>query len=211
MLIHLCNEEISIERATLKQWIFLDDIKSKTYKSTSRDNVVKYIHLYLSSFLHISEEKLLSCEWFDIALIYYNCLDLNTPNIDFPIFKKTNKDNKDDTLLWNYEGRTWYIWCHELASKYGWSIEYIANMDVDDAIALMQEIIIEKQLDKEWDWVRSENAYVYNENTKKSDFKPLDRPEWMQEHKKHKESATVKYKASMIPLGNVIRFNANQT
>jgi len=66
-----------------------------------------------------------------------------------------------------------------LAKSYGWNVEYIAQLDVDDALALVQEISLEEQFDKEWSYSLSEVAYEYDTASKKSKLRTLPRPSWM--------------------------------
>ena len=94
------------------------------------------------------------------------------------------------------------MWLHLFAKAYGWSSEYIANLEIEDGVALLQEIIVDNQLQREWEWGMNEMAYPYNQMTKKSEFKPLDRPSWMQ--KKYEAPKKIKIPIHLIPLGNVI-------
>ena len=110
--------------------------------------------------------------------------------------------------VWDYEGRTWYSWVHDLAHAYGWSMEYIAELDIDDASSLLQELIIDDQLEKEFYWMTSEIAYPYNESSKKSEFKPLDRPIWMRDEIrsiKEGKDQTVRILKEHLPVGNIIK------
>jgi hypothetical protein len=89
---------------------------------------------------------------------------------------------------------------HIFSSTYGWDEDRIANLDIDTAIGLLQEILITEQLDHEWQFSITELAYPYNETTKKSSFRPLPRPDWM---KKIIPKVT-KIRKDFLPLGNII-------
>jgi hypothetical protein len=51
--------------------------------------------------------------------------------------------------------------------------------DVDVALAHIQEILTDEQLEREFYWGTSEIAYPYNPTTKQSKFSPLTRPYFM--------------------------------
>lgn len=80
-----------------------------------------------------------------------------------------------------------------------------SELDPDDGVALLQEILTDDQLEKEWQWSLSEIAYPYNPDTKKSEFKNLPRPVWMQKEIR-KPVKQIKIPASMLPVGIVRHF-----
>ena len=76
-------------------------------------------------------------------------------------------------------------------------------MDIDTAIGAYQELSIDEQLQKEWEWGLSEVAYSYDSSTKKSRYVPLQRPAWMNPIIP-KQLPVVKMRKSHLPVGNVI-------
>jgi hypothetical protein len=62
---------------------------------------------------------------------------------------------------------------------------------------------LEEQLDKEWTYSLSEIAFPYNSSTKKSEYKPLDRPEWMLPISP-KQLPVIKMRKDMMPMGNIV-------
>jgi hypothetical protein len=123
-----------------------------------------------------------------------------SPRAKLPIL--TTKHTKEDKKLsWDYDGRTWNFYSHLLASNYGWTLEYIGKLGIDEVIAKIQEILTEEQLNKEFQWSMSEIAYPYNKSTKKSEFKPLKRPYWMLAEVT--EIKKIKILKSLLPIGNV--------
>jgi hypothetical protein len=78
----------------------------------------------------------------------------------------------------------------------------IAELEVEDAFALLQEIETDKQLEREWAWQTNELAYPYNKDTKKSDFHPLPRPAWMRI--KAGPPPKTRIPKKMMPVGNII-------
>jgi hypothetical protein len=188
------NVDYNVERLGLKKWLELEDIKATLFKATdNKDSFTDNLLSCLSVAFNVP-----NVPWYDVVQIFVELDTINTCK-DFPILKGKEKNDK---YSWEYEGRTWYLWAHTLAHSYGWSLNYIANLDPNDAIALMQEIYLEEQFEKEWQWGLSEIAYPYNPNTKKSEFKELSRPSWM--HKEYKIPKQIRLPAHMFPVGIVV-------
>jgi hypothetical protein len=103
---------------------------------------------------------------------------------------------------WEYEGRTWSYFSHILADAYGWTLEYIGSMDVNEALGHIQEILTNDFLNQEFQHSLSELSYEYNKSTKKSYYKPLTRPYWMRPASK--PTQVVRIRRDMLPVGYVI-------
>lgn len=116
---------------------------------------------------------------------------------DIPILHPPKDGKKSD---WDYEGRTWNHFSHLLASAYGWTLEYIGELDVNEAIGHIQEILTSEYLEQEFTHSLSEVAYAYNKNTKKSDYKPMPRPYWMRPTY-DKPIKKFKIPKSLLPVG----------
>lgn len=114
--------------------------------------------------------------------------------------RPSDEKQKDDD--WSYDGRLWHQYSHMLARTYGWTLEYIANMTIVEALAKMQEIIVDEQLDREFYYGLSEMAYSYDQRSKVSKFNPLPRPSWMRPKIKEIKKFTIP--ASMLPIGVVM-------
>jgi len=191
-----------IEQPKLKKWLELEDIKNKLVEAVEHknyDEVADLLCSYVSTAVDLESRNEF---WFDIANIFESYLILCTPR-RIPILTKSGGEE----IPWDYEGREWYFWLHKLSSKYGWYPKYIEKMNFNDAISLMQEIAVEEQLEKEWEWSLSELSYSYNTTTKKSDYKPLSRPAWMRIGTKLTDTRPekpVKILKSMLPAGIVI-------
>lgn len=195
----------------LKVWLILEDLYLRIREAAESGNgaeFVDFIYSYLSAAFSIRVVDLEVCAWHDLIKAFTADHNHNRPNIDFPVLRLAKEKQKSTENGWEYSERNWFMWLHLLAKVYGWSIEYIANLEVNNAIALLQEILVEDQLDREFQWSMSEIAYPYNENTKKSKFQPLDRPEWMQPVPK--EVKTVKIRTSDLPVGLVLRWDKDK-
>jgi hypothetical protein len=203
--ITLQGKSVTLLRLTLKGWTSLEGSKlemDEAVKNKDFDKyytaIVQFIELASSIPPKIDWNKV---PWFETLSVYSQAVVLNSPTIKFPILASTKADNKK--LPWEYSGRAWYFWLHLLASNYGWSEEVIGDLDIDTAIGLYQEILLSEQLEKEWTYSLSELAYPYNQATKKSNYKPLGRPEWMLPMAP-KQLPVIKMRKDMMPIGNIV-------
>jgi hypothetical protein len=93
------------------------------------------------------------------------------------------------------------------AKHYGWDEESIGAMDIDSALGLYQELLMDEQFEHEWQWSLSEIAFPYNSATKKQEYKPLQRPEWMLPLSPT-QLPVIKIRKDMLPMGNIIDLGA---
>ena len=199
MTIKIDGVEYEYTRPPLKKWLALEDIRAKLHKAVEAhetQNVSKYLISVVSTALSIPEETLLERPWYEVAIAYLTISVNDMPRYDFPFLRTKIKDRKE---IWDYEGRTWYVWAHMFSEKYGWKLDYISELDVDDAIALAQEISIDEQLEREWEWMTAEIAYQA-----KDGFKPLERPDWMR-FTKAEPVKMFKIRKDFMPSGIIIR------
>lgn len=201
--------KVNPRRLTLRGWASLDDLRRSIDKSAKEENwsaipdlIFRTIELCVDNF---DRESF----WMDAAQLYDESIKANEPTKQFPIL--TTKD-KSKPLPWEYEGRSWFFWLHTLAKNYGWGAEEIGKLDLDDAIGLYQETLIDDQLDKEWDYGLSEIAYPYNSSTKKSVFKPMERPSWMKPiAPKNTPVRKTKIPVASMPIGNIVNLDEVHT
>jgi len=209
--IEFLGKDFHLSRPKLKDWFSLEDIRTNIYKTAEAQDIDKFsenVCSYVSAVIGISLDDVLDAPGYEVIEAYLISVDVNSPKIELPLLKSAEKSKETP---WDYEHRSWYLWSHKFASNYGWTLDYIAEMDVDDALALMQEIIVEDQLDREWNWSLSEIAYPYNAQTKKTEFKALPRPDWMSYDEKKTRQALrkVKIHKSMMPAG-IIKTHENK-
>ncbi len=206
----LGNKQYTVKRAALRKWLLLEDIKEKLLKAAEvgdRLGVVENIYSYISAAIDFQLE-LNDLPWYEISNALQLLFNLNSPTLEFPFLKSIIEDQK---AVWDYEGRTWFIWLHLIAEKYGWEIKYISELDIDNAIGLAQEIAIEAQLEREWEWQLNELAYQYDEATKKSIFKPLPRPAWMSPAPRMSPETKHKVKSNIMPVGMILTWKQDET
>ena len=204
--IQLGDKQYPCIRCKLRQWIKLEVLR----RNINTKSITKYcdaLLAYVSFYLNIPVLDLEEIPWFDLVDAYNKIISINMPDPDLPLYKApASKGHKKE--IWDYDNRTWYIWLHELAHAYGWSIEYVAELDIDDAASLLQEIYTQDQLDREFIWSTSEIAYPYNSTSQTSEFHPLPRPDWMTYDpnivKKVNDLQHTKILKSLLPMGIVV-------
>lgn len=188
---------------TLKRWLELETYKDKIIKATEGEHFPEYLLHYLSvAFGGISSKWFDHANWIRIVSAFYLSVS-KSPKIELPITTPTDEKSKEDD--WSYDGRTWHLYSHMLAKNYGWDLEYISCLPVIEALSKIQEIMVDEQLEHEFIYGLSENAYSYDKRTNKSTFVPLPRPHWMR--KKIQPIKKTLIPASMMPMGMGIEDN----
>lgn len=195
----LILKENEIHRVRLKRWIELEEIKESIKEAVEigSSDVIEHLLDYIStaSGLDYSDDF-----WLDSVDALVRLQKLNAPK-EFPIFRVTNKPN--NVISFHYEGREWFFWVNLFASKYGWTIEYISELDVDHAVALLQEIVYDDTNDKEFMWILSDVAYSYDKKGKGT-LKPFKKPDWMRSAARIAQPQKVRIRKDLLPVGNVI-------
>lgn len=198
-------------RLKLRRWIEFEHIQQEIGKAIRDQNVEEYerkLCILISFVLEVSEEEILHAPWYEQAQAYTEITNVNQVK-RIPIVQPSHESGRP--VPWDYEGRTWFWWIHILSKNYGWSIAQVEELDIDEATALLQEILVEEQLRKEWEWSLTEIAYPYNSTTKKSVFHPLDRPAWMRGVAGVPLPAQkVRFHKHMIPVGRIIGEDGNE-
>lgn len=199
MILNVAGQEIDIQRARLKKWLHLEQLRRERLVAAeggNTDEVARLVCCYLSAAIGLEESTFQALPWFEIVKLISDVEHLHLIRIKFPILSPSK--DKEEKVEWDYPERNWYSWLHLLAAQYGWTENVIAELDVETGVALIQEVQADQQLKREWEWARSEIAYDY----KSGRLKPLDRPEWMRPAAK--EVKKVKMALSMLPMGNVV-------
>ena len=204
----LGNFKYPIIKAKLRAWLVLEDFYNNILRAADKGNREEFVssfYSFISAALFISEKDLQSCPWYEVTRAFREIYTINRPSFDFPILHNIEHKNKD--AEWDYSGRDWFNWLHLLAKEYGWDIKYIENLDLDDGIALLQEILVNEQLEKEWQWSLFEGAYSTDPTTHITKFVPLERPNWMKPIPK--PAKKMKIKASELPIGLILKWNTD--
>lgn len=199
------NDRMKIKRLKLKKWLEAEQLKIQFIEGLQAgEDVSEVFHQYI----RLTTGKKTQRKYWMVASQYFMLAMLtNAPLLDLALLRQ--EESGETREVWEYEQRTWYLWSSMLARNFGWSLEYIAELDVDDALAYLQEFLVKEQLDKEFWYGLSELAYPYNEGTQKHEFKPLERPDWMQmkEIPQHLQPPTVKIAKKYMPIGAVVKWD----
>lgn len=185
-------------------WLIEEELRGNIVTSakesvgTFPQAIYTYIGYLINPIVNILFSRLPWDDTLQLMLFIFSKTKVTT---NIPLTRYQTKKEKVEEISWNYNGRMKHYLIHILAKTYGWDDTYIKKLRVETALSYIQEIFVDDQLDKEFTYSMSEVAYPYNKNTKKSEFKPLPRPVWMQ--KEIKEVKKIKMLRSMLPMGNV--------
>ena len=186
---------------SFRTWLQLETIKRSLIQAVENEQLdfPDQILAYISTAVHIKEKWFEQADWFRVVDLFYICIS-KSPIVKLPLTTPSPDKGKEEP--WNYEGRSWHVYSHLLASTYGWSLEYISQLQVEEALAKIQEIQTDTQLEHEFYYGLSEIAYPYDKNSKKSIYKPLERPYWMRP--KLQPIPRFKIAKAILPMGNVV-------
>ena len=127
-----------VPKSKLRKWLQLEDIRQAIQEAAEDGDTEKIssnLCRYLSAAICKGDwDKL---PWKDIALDFYFCVKRDSPITQYPIFSHKSKEKE---TRFKYKDYSWYMWAHLFADAYGWTLEKIAKLDIDDAISLIQEI-----------------------------------------------------------------------
>lgn len=206
------SQQYSVTRPKLWKWLSIENLRNKIIESAGKsDEFATGLFAYLSALLDIDDSTLENAPWYEVLSGYYLAVIECYPSLDLSILLSGGKKEGKLPDPWEYDGRVKYGWVHMFAKNYGWSLEYVSELDVDDAFALIQEISLEDQFEKEWQWGMSEVAYEYDPTSKKSNLKKLPRPDWMMIGNRHyqkkvdkEKKPSFKVRTDFLPHGVII-------
>jgi hypothetical protein len=200
------------EKLKLGDYFILSDLKEKFRDAISKreKNLVKK---YLLDIIQLqTKEQIIPKKLIDglrsIAEIYSNnILDAQAvmlippPKSPIPNQKQENKKDR-----WDFQGRYVAQWIDNFARFYHWSLEEILNLDITVATYLFQEIRVNEQFDREWQYGLTELAYQDKDGSGKRIFVPLKRPYWMNEHVDG-ILPKARIRKDMLPSGHIIDYS----
>lgn len=193
-----------VHRVKFRRWVELEDLREQVIRAVEdkAEGFPSRFHAYLSTALGIKTEEIRGLAWVDCLNLFYAVHNANLPPSHLPLVSATPKDKKSQRDDWDYPGRLWFYYANLLAGAYGWTLDYIAELSIEDGLSLVQELMTSDQLKKEFEWGMSEIAYPYNSKTKKSRYSPLPRPYWMLPVAK--EVKDVRIPKRLMPQGFII-------
>ena len=181
------------------KFLRLEEIKYNIIKAAKRkeEQFPELVISYLSAAFLFPRIIFKNLRW-DLSLLLFSLAsNKSSPTIGLPLLKPSKQKEKKEA--WDYEGRGYALYIHLIARAYGWTEKEVCNLKIDTALALVQEIITDEQLDREFLWGMSEKSYSYNAKTKTGKAIPLDRPYFMKEEVK--PPVKTKILKSMLPQG----------
>lgn len=203
LLLSLLLLYLRVSKPTISKfevWSKLESIAIDISKAVDL-NIIQFsklVLLYTSTALCIPMWVFSKIGWSNTLSLYFLAVSLNSPK-KIPLLTTISNKKKDRPVSWDYEYRNYVYWSHLLSATYGWTLEYVSNLDTNIALAHIQEILTDQQLNREFTWSTTEVAYPYNATTKESKFKPLTRPYWMLE--KAQPLKKIKILKSHMPSG----------
>jgi hypothetical protein len=190
------------------KWVRLEEQKNKILRTVeeSSDDFPQEVFTFLSTVLHLPVQLFHYSSWETVVKAFYLCVKMTACQLDLAIFSPTK--DKPTKEAWDYDGRMFNLYVHVLSSNYGWDVEYINNLPVATALSLIQEILLEDQLQKEFEWGMSDKSSYYDSTSKATKLNPLPRPGWMNRHiDPAKELKVTNIPDGMKPAGNGISQN----
>lgn len=204
-MISIGGSEYTVTKARFRKFIILQQLQESIEKNDEPLERADLICQYVALGLDIQKDIVLRERWKEVALAYVAIMTANILTTDL-IFMKSRVAGEED-LPWDYPGRDWYAFAHIFAKEYGWTIDYTADLEVEDALKLLQEILVSGQMEREWQWDLSEKSVGYDPTTKKSRHIDLPKPNWM--IIAPKPPKMVKIHKGLIPQGLVIKLDGS--
>lgn len=215
VIISLGGCEYKCIRGRLGKYLALFEVNKSLGEAANRkdtggiaDSLYKYLSLCISD---LTRDFFDSAPWFEILDGYESLRDLNAiPQAErFAILNQVGGEDHDKPPAWDYHGRMQYLYVHIIATAYGWDQEQILNLWPEEAIAYIQEIMVDEQFEREFYHAHSEVSYSFDKATKKSKYQPLERPAWMvigsiEEQERKRKDLITEIRKDMLPAGVVI-------
>jgi len=198
--VRLNGREVSVSRARLGLFLklepYLRDLKNAVEQRDS-GGVVLALHQYLISAVE-EQVNLGKANWLELLTAFFLIKRMNTVSVDLPMLMERIVARGPETP-WDHPHRPFFMWVHLLATRYGWSLTEIESLWPEDAAMYVQEILVDEQLEREWEYSLSPVAYPADKKGKVR-FTPLTRPVWMRKAGPRK---TKIYK-KLLPVGHII-------
>ena len=201
--VDLNGREVHVLRARLGLFLKLErclhDLE-EAVKQRNSGGVVSAIYRYITTAADkaIDFSKL---SWLETLAPFFDVRKMNTVSIDLPMLKIRIKE-RAIVSPWDHPDRPFLMWIHLLAQNYGWSLTEIESLWPEDAAMYVQEILVDEQLIREWQYSLSSVAYPADKKGKVK-FRPLPRPSWMLRGRPRK----IKILKELLPIGNIINLS----
>lgn len=202
-VIHLL---ITRRKYKFREWIELEDrrIEIDGASDKNTNDFPQLVIQFLSDALALPRWVWARLPWTEVWAAYIGAsLSLSfkgyLPLVSLPTEEKLMKP------VWDYPHRTWYFYSALVASHFGWTEQQIANLSVFDGMAYVQEILLDRQAQREFQWGMSEASVLFDQRTQTSKPNPLPRPYWMKQAKPDEPLPIPRFKipTKYMPIGQV--------
>jgi len=200
--LNLGGLEVEVPRARLGLYLRLAQAHttiSEAVKAKDIGACAVSIREYMGLVIPLSTVDLTHLSGVELLSAYVELSELNSYAIDIPMTKARIVEKQKDSS-WDYAGRVLVLWVHIIASAYGWALTEIHSLWPEDAAAYIEEILVDDQLKREWEYSLSTLAYKYDKKGKGT-LIPLSRPGWM---RRSGEPRTTRIPRRLIPMGTII-------
>lgn len=187
-----------------REWIELEEKQEAIVRAIEKveERFPELITDFISIALSLDNEEISKKPWIEVIKLFSEVCSSLKINSNLPILHPPKEEHKKDA--WDYEGRGWHYYVHKIAKAYGWTMEYISFLRVEDALSQIQEILTNEQLEHEFLWGMSEASVTYDKFTKETKPNPLPRPYWMTQAKEADlPIQKMKIPKDMLPIGAV--------
>lgn len=133
----------------------------------------------------------------EVLSAYLTLRELNAWKWVLAFMKDTGRE-PGQPETYDYPDRNWTWVVHKIASRYGWTRDYIFSLYPEEAAAYLQEILISEHFEAEERYRLSELAYRFDKVTRTSQYVPFAKPGWMVNNELPKP---VRMLRAMLPFG----------
>lgn len=189
-----------IRRARFGEYIRLIPLAEKIDQALDRQEVRSMATL-INEYLTIAGLNADGLSGEHLLVAYYKLKEFNQwPRWIYAFQVERGPEPKP--MPYDYKNRSiaWVI--HKLASRYGWTRDYIFGLEVEEVGAYLQEILISEFDEYERARVLSEVSYSYDKAAKVSRLIPMPRPEWMTPKI---EPKPIRINRAALPVGLIIK------
>jgi hypothetical protein len=206
--VRLGGREVPLTRARLGRFLALQDLRGRladAAKSGDTGKIAEALIAYLQAAVSGAEFSFGdygAMPWYDLVAAFAVAADLNTlPNPEHFALLLVKREGADPP--WAYPGRDIHVWVHHIAAAYHWSLEAILDLWPEQAVAFVQEIFIDRQLEREFEHSLSQVSYKFNKRGL-GKLQPMKRPAWMTTKVSEAKAKTTKLRKDGLPIGAII-------
>jgi hypothetical protein len=195
------------ERLKLGDFFILEELKDKFRETIKKKDRKGFRRVILDIIQLQTKEKIIPNSLLESLIAVSEIISRNVLSAETVMFRPPPKNETPKKEIkkdrWDYPTRYVAEWIDYFARVYHWSFEQIINLGIDTAAYLFQEIQLNEQLKKEWQYSLTELAYQDKDGSGKRVFVPLKRPYWMN-NEIDGVIKTTKIRKDMLPAGVII-------